>query len=70
MRSVAERGILSVLAVAERDSLGLFKFEFLRMEAAAFVRSVAKRLALGKAARAPPIDAGVEFENRGLPIGT
>jgi hypothetical protein len=58
---VAKRRVLRVLAAAPRDGFGFGDFRFQRRKAGAFVRAVAKRLALGPAARAPEGSAGFNF---------
>ena len=65
MAAVAERRVLRVFATAPRHGFGLGDFRFQRREARALVRAVAKRLALGPAARAPEVSAGFNFLDDG-----
>src|SRR5208282_3729928 len=61
MRSIAERRGAGMLAAAPGDGLCFGDVHFFRREAGAFVRAVAKGLALGTPAGAPPISAGLGF---------
>jgi len=63
MRAVAERHVLGVLARAPRDHLWLFDLNFLWLEASALMRTIAKGLALGTSASAPPINARFDLLN-------
>jgi hypothetical protein len=59
--SITEAAAFRVLAAAPRDSFGLGDFHLLRRETASTMRAVAKRLASRKTARAPEINAGLDF---------
>ena len=65
MRTVAERHGFRVLACAPRDNFCLSDPHFFWFQAGPFVRSIAKRLALGTSASAPPINARFDFLNYG-----
>lgn len=55
MRAIAEGHGLGLFAGAPSDGFLFRDFRFQRDEAGAFVRAVAKRLAFGTPASAPPI---------------
>ncbi len=58
-----------MFAAAPRDRPGFLDFGLQRRETRAFVRAVAKRLALGPAARAPEIGAGFGLLDEGESLG-
>ena len=62
--AIAERAVLRVLATAPRNGFCLGDIHFARHEAGAFVRAVAERLRLRRAARAPPKGARPGFLNK------
>ncbi len=55
MRAIAERHRLGMFAGAPGDGFLFRDFRFQRAEAGSFMRAVAKRLAFGTPASAPPI---------------
>src|SRR5262245_41273381 len=65
MRPIAERHVARMLASAPRDCLSIFDLNFFRFEACPLMRTIAKRLAFGTAASAPPIDAWLDFLHNG-----
>ena len=69
MTAIAERAVLRVLAAAPRDGFRFGEVHLFRPEAGAFVRAVAKRLAFGPAARAPPEGAWPGRLNKWKPLG-
>jgi hypothetical protein len=62
--AIAERAVLRVLATAPRDGFCFGDIHFARPEAGAFVRAVAERLRLRRAARTPPKGARPGFLNK------
>ena len=68
MGAVAERRIPGVFALAPPDGLFLGDFEFHRLQAGSLVGAVTKRLVSGPPARAPPMDASLNFKRKWLRI--
>src|SRR5262244_672512 len=67
MRVVADRRLLGLLAGAQERAAIALHLPFHRLDAGAFVRAVAERLALRAAAAAPPVGlAGDELHQRRL----
>ena len=69
VRAVAKGLVVTVFAVAERDSFLFVNRHLLRSKSAAFVATVTKRLLRRLAAAAPKIVSGFQFENSGFCIG-
>ena len=69
VRAITVRRILRMLAVAEPDFLLFCQREFFWTEAGAFMRAVAHGLMTGKAAGAPPVVSGFEFNGDGFTRG-
>ena len=65
MRSVAEGALQGMLAVAQRDVASFGNLDFFGRKTSTLVRSVAKRLFRGTAARTPPILARFQLEDGG-----
>ena len=65
MRPVAEGALQGMLAVAQSDVASFGNLDFFGRKASTLVRSVAKRLFRGTAARTPPVFAGFQLENSG-----
>lgn len=68
VRTIAERRIGGVLALAPPDGGFFGDFEFHGLETGAFVGAVAKRLMGRPAAGTPPVGSGFDFESEGFGI--
>lgn len=68
MGTIAQRRIAGMLALAPPDGGFLGNFKFNRLQASAFVGTVAKRLLGSPSTGTPPIGSGFHFEGEGLGI--